>query len=63
MSPIDQTPYGEPYEFYSVVGDVEKWTLHDMFRQEMRALMTQIGLTPRADTSLADIVSLDERKS
>ena len=61
LSPIDQAPYGEPYEFYSIVGEIEKWSLHKMFRQEMRSLMSQIGLKLMPDATLDEIVSLAER--
>ena len=39
LSPIDNSPYGEPYEFYQISGEIQKVSLHDMFRQEMRAVM------------------------
>ena len=62
LSPIDGNPYGDPYGYYEVIGDFEWFSLNDMFRQEMRAVMEQIGLKVREDQPLEEIVTLEERK-
>ena len=62
LSPIDQTPYGEPYEYFSFVDGVQRWTMDGMFRHEMRSLMAEIGMNLKEDSKLEDIGTLEDRK-
>ena len=55
----EPVPYGEEYEFWKI-SDVKKYSMNDMFRQEMRSLFDDLGVKVR--DPLPEIVSLEERR-
>ena len=59
----DNSPYGEPYEHYQLLGEAEFIDISPVeFRQEWRAFMDSQGFKLKEGQELAQIGSLHERK-